>query len=212
LDPVNGNDYAYKAFANKGSREKRHKEFKSMLAVQDPYIDTPPREDFPNWKIHPLLQWINYIGPFAWMLGPCFSIDEMTLRFKGQHKDKRIITYKAEGDGFQCDALCQEGYYYQHYFRNDPPPNKYLNQDLSPLHSRCMWLFDSVEDLYHQCSMDNLYNPANFCYAGYKHPKKLLTHGVTRKGGRGLPAWVIQQEARTRNEERTVRGMVKAAH
>jgi hypothetical protein len=211
-DPVNGNDYAYKAFANKGSRERRHKEFKSMLAVQDPRIDTPPREDYPNWKIRPLLQWMNYIGPFAWMLGPCFSIDEMTLRFKGQHKDKRRITYKAEGDGFQCDALCQEGYCYQHYFRNDPAPKKYINQGLSPLHSRCMWLFDSVEDLYHQCSMDNLYNSANFCYAGYKHPKKLLTHGVTRKGGRGLPACVIQQEAKTRNEERIVRGTVKAAH
>jgi hypothetical protein len=46
----------------------------------------------------------------------------------------------------------------------------------------------------------------------YKHPKKLLTHGVTRKGGHGLPACVIQQEGRTRNEERTVHGTVKTAH
>jgi hypothetical protein len=139
LDPVNGNDYVYNVFGINDSQGKRHKEFKSMLTVQDPRIYTPPREDFPNWKIHPLLQWMNYIGPFAWMLGAYFSIDEMTLRFKGQHKDKRQITYKAEGDGFQCDALCQEGYCYQHYFRNDPAPKKYLNQKLSPLHARCMF-------------------------------------------------------------------------
>ena len=52
IDPVNGNDFVYNSFGRDGgNRERRHKEFKSMLAVQDPRIDTPPREDFPNWKI-----------------------------------------------------------------------------------------------------------------------------------------------------------------
>jgi hypothetical protein len=65
---------------------------------------------------------MNYIGPKAVLLCECASVDEMTIGFQGSHKDKRRITYKAEGDGFQCDALCQEGYCYQHYFRNDPAP------------------------------------------------------------------------------------------
>ena len=50
----------------------------------------------------------------------------MTTRFQGQHKNKQRITYKAEGDGFQADTLCDKGFMYQVYMRNDPVPNKYL--------------------------------------------------------------------------------------
>ena len=96
------------------------------------------------------------------MLALAFSVDEMTMGFQGHHVDKRRITYKAEGDGFQCDALCQEGFTYQIYMRNDPAPAKYLKQGLSPLHSRVMALFDKLEDCHHQCAMDNLYNSAAF--------------------------------------------------
>ena len=78
------------------------------------------------------------------------------MRFKGRHRDKRRITYKAENDGFQADALCDDGYTYQVYLRNDPAPKKYLKQGLSPLHSRTMALFDSLEDDYHHVGMDNL--------------------------------------------------------
>jgi hypothetical protein len=74
----------------------------------------------------------------AVLLGECASVDEMTIGFQGSHKDKRRITYKAEGDGLQWDALCQEGYCYQHYFRNDPAPKKYIALGLSPLHARVM--------------------------------------------------------------------------
>lgn len=92
---------------------------------------------------------MNYIGPRALSLGECASVDEMTIGFQGNHQDKLRITYKDAGDGFQCDALCQEGYCYQHYFRNYPAPRKYLNMKLSPLHSRVMWLFDSLRDCHH---------------------------------------------------------------
>ena len=56
------------------------------------------------------------------------------MRFQGQYKDKHRITYKAEGDGFQADALCDEGFTYKVHTPNDPAPNKYLKQGLSPLH------------------------------------------------------------------------------
>ena len=46
----------------------------------------------------------------AWRMGRDISGDERTLGFQGRHADKLLITYKAEGDGFQCDALCDSGY------------------------------------------------------------------------------------------------------
>jgi hypothetical protein len=185
---------------------------KAFLSLQDPILPVPSRDVDPNWKVRPILDWMNYIGPKAVQLGECASVDEMTIGFQGSHKDKRRITYKAEGDGFQCDALCQEGYCYQHYFRNDPAPKKYLNLRLSPLHARVMWLFDSLLDDHHQVGMDNLYNSAAFCRAAFLHLRKVLCHGVVRKGGRGAPKCIIQEEVTDRKKQIAVRGTVKAAH
>ena len=86
-----------------------------------------------------------------------------SCRFKGQHRDKLRITFKVEGDGFMADALCNDGYCYQIYFRNDPAPKKYIDMGLSPLLARTMFLFDALRDAHHCCGMDNLYNSAAFC-------------------------------------------------
>ena len=59
--------------------------------------------------------------------------------------------------------------------------------------------------------MDNLYNSATFCKRAYMHKNKVLVHGVTRKGKRGLPDCVIQLEEKTRQEQINIRGTVKAA-
>ena len=210
IDPVNGNDFIYNSFGPNAFRI--HKQVKAFLSLQNPILPVPSRDVDPNWKIRPILDWMNYIGPKAVLLGPDASVDEMTIGFQGSHKDKRRITYKAEGDGFQCDALCQEGYCYQHYFRNDPAPRKYLSLKLSPLHARVMSLFDSLYDCHHHIGMDNLYNSAAFCRAAYLHSKKVLCHGVVRKGGRGAPKCIIQEEVKDRNKQIAVRGTVKAAH
>ena len=66
--------------------------------------------------------------------GITIAVDEMTMWFKDVHKDKLNITYKSEGEGFQVDTLCDDGYCYQVYMRNDPAPQKHLKQELSPLH------------------------------------------------------------------------------
>ena len=208
-DPVHGNDMVFRAFDSGATR--RHRHFKAFLSIQDPLIKVPPRDQFPNWKVRPLIQWINKIGPEAWDCGEYVSVDEMTMGFQGKHEHKLRITYKQEGDGFQCDALADSGYTYQVYMRNDPPPPKYLKQNLSPLHSRVMFLFDSLKDKYHRVGMDNLYNSASFFKHAYLHPNKILCHGVTRKGGRGLPDCVIQVEQTKLSEQRRVRGTVKAA-
>ena len=94
---------------------------------------------------------------------------------------------------------------------NEPPPTKYISKGFSPLHSRVLSLFDSLKDDHHQCGMDNLYNSAKFCRAAYQHERKVLCHGVTRKGVRGIPDCVKQEEKKSRTEQIKVRGTVKAA-
>ena len=208
-DWAHGNDFVFNSFGPSAAR--RHRHFKCFFSIQNPAIETPSKLTMPNWKVKPFLDWMNYFYPMAWSLGGPFSVDEMTMGFQGRHQDKKRITYKAEGDGFQADALCQCGFTYQIHMRNDPAPKKYLDQGLSPLHSRVMALFDSVVSPHHQCFMDNLYNSASFCRAAYNHPKKVLTSGVARKGSRGVPESVVQVEVTSRSAQIGVRGTVKAA-
>eukprot|EP00957_Ditylum_brightwellii_P054179 4103445-Ditylum_brightwellii.AAC.1 len=92
----------------------------------------------------------------AWILRKKFSVEEKIIDFQGNHINKLGITYKAEGDRFQCDLLYQSGYTYTFYFRNQPTP-KYLEMGLSPLHAHCMSSFDCLEHKYHWWGMDNLY-------------------------------------------------------
>ena len=115
------------------------------------------------------------------------------------HADKKSITYKAEGDGFQVDALCEDGFFFQFYFRNDPANVEYTKTGISPLHPRVMTLFDSVEDDYHVCGMDNLYNYVTFCKRAWNHKRKLKVHVVTREGMRVITGCVVQEE---KNHER----------
>ena len=208
-NPVHGNDFIYHSFGPNALR--RHRHFKTFLAMQDPAIKIPCRTKYPNWKVRPLLKWMNFLFPLIWMLGVCFAIDEMTIGFQGMHIDKKRITYKAEGDGFQADALCDDGFCYQFYFRNDPADVEYRKTGLSPLHSRVMSLFDTVNDKYHVCGMDNLYNSTTFCKRAWNHTKKVKVHGVTRKGMRGIPSCVVQNEEKARKKQLMVRGTTKAA-
>ena len=208
-DWAHGNDFVFNSFGPSAAR--RHRHFKCFFSIQNPAIETPSKDAVPNWKVKPFLEWMNYFYPTVWSLGGPFSVDEMTMGFQGRHGDKKRITYKAEGDGFQADALCQCGFTYQVHMRNDPAPKKYLAQGLSPLHARVMGLFDSLVNPHHQCFMDNLYNSASFCRAAYNHPKKVLTSGVTRKGARGIPESVVQVEVTSRSAQIEVRGTVKAA-
>jgi hypothetical protein len=136
----------------------------------------------------------------ARILGRTFSVDEQTIGFQGHHVDKRRITYKDEGDGFQCDCLAQDGWTHQVYFRNEPAPAEYLRMGLSPLHARVMWLFDCVKHKWHVCGLDNLYNPAKFCQTSFIQ-NKVLINGVTRLGSSGLPSSIIQQTLTIKKEQ-----------
>ena len=210
-DPVHGKDFVHQSFKGKINMHRRHRHFKAFFSCQDPMMEPPPRDKYPNWKIQPLFLWMNYIFPKMWLLGVDISVDEMTMRFKGKHVDKLRITYKKEGDGFQCDALCQDGYCYSFFFRNEPAPKEFTDMGMSPLHARCMWLFNKLQDKYHHCAMDNLYNSTSFCKRAYNHRMKVMLHGVCRKGKRGLPESVLQAEEKTRAGANNVRGTVKVA-
>ena len=136
---------------------------------------------------------MNCLLPLIWLLGACFTIDDMTIVFQGMHTERKKITYKSKGDGFQADALCEDGFCLQFYFRNDLANVEYTKTGLLPFHSRVMTLFDSVEDDYHICGMDNLFNYVTFCKRVWNHKRKSKVHGVTRKGMRGIPGCVVQE-------------------
>ena len=95
-DSVHGNDFIYHTFGP--NAERRHRHFKTFLAIQDPAISTPSRKKYPDWKVRPLVQWMNYLFPLIWLLGACFAIDEMKIGFQVMHVDKKSKTYKAKGE------------------------------------------------------------------------------------------------------------------
>ena len=170
---------------------RRHKHFRRFFATQSPLIIPPPNS--PNWNIEEFLKWIKIVINKALILSKRISVDEQTTGFQGRNPSKLCITYKKEGDGFQGNALCDDGYTFKFYFRHEPPPVEYTSSGLSPLRARVMALFDDVTDEYHDCGVDNLYMSAKFCRDSYNHTKKIKLHGVTRKSGRGLPASIMQE-------------------
>ena len=135
----------------------RHKHFKLYLAYVDPLKQTPPRKTHLNWNCQPIFKHIINICKAAIVLGQYISEDEQTVGCKGRHPDIIRINFKKEGDGFQCDSICSDGYTYKFYFRNQPAPKKYLDKNLAPLHTRPMALFDQLPSKHYKCGMDNLY-------------------------------------------------------
>ena len=51
-------------------------------------------------------------------------------------------------------------------------------------------LFDNMKEVLYHVGFDNLYNSDAFYQAIFNHPSKPLVHGVTRKGGWGIPSYV----------------------
>ena len=82
----------------------------------------PSRKKHTNWKVQPLLKHAIMVSKDAIVLGKGLVMDEETIGCKGRHTDILQITHKKEGGGFQCDALCSDGYTFIFYFRNQPDP------------------------------------------------------------------------------------------
>ena len=74
-----------------------------------------------------------------------------------------------------------------------------------------MYLFDSCNDEYHICRVDNLYMSAKFCRDTFNHRMKIKLHGVTRKSGPGQPDCVLQEEVHNKAHQGKVRRTISAA-
>ena len=59
----------------------------------------------PLWKVQHLLDELNENTQRMWIPGKWVSSDKQTLGFQGRSGIKLRISYKKEGDGFQCDAV-----------------------------------------------------------------------------------------------------------
>ena len=91
--------------------------FRFFFAVQDPAIKcSKSRHECPNWKVETFLLHILVVSLAAWQCGKFVSVYEQTIGFQGRHPNKLRITNKAEGDGFQCDALCSDGFTVAFFF------------------------------------------------------------------------------------------------
>lgn len=71
-DPIYGNDMIREAFGT--NAKSRHRQFKCFFALQNPCIPTPSRKTFPNWKVRPLLKWINHVRPQCYTPGKSISV------------------------------------------------------------------------------------------------------------------------------------------
>jgi hypothetical protein len=209
-DPLQGSDLCSKIFGVNGAL--RHKQWKCFVTLQCSTKVVPPKATHPNFKVDPFLAHMQKVSMRAWDCGPNLSGDEQTIGFKGNHCDKQRVSYKREGDGFLTDALCDRGYTFSFFFRNVPVPRKYnVERKNSPLHSRMLFLFDTLRDCYHTVGMDNLYLSLKFCREAFTGNNKVMIHGVTRRSGRGLPSCVIQLEETNKKKALQARGTTKGA-
>ena len=115
------------------------------------------------WKVQHLFDDLNEIASKMWIPGKWLSIDEQTLGSQGRCGLKLRISYKQEGDGFQCDAICDDGYTFSFYFRHGdapPHPNEFKEKlpDLSPTAMCVVWLALQLTDMWSSIYMDNLFN------------------------------------------------------
>ena len=122
-DLVNANDFL-NIFLG-GNFIRRQNNFRLLFFFQDPSLTIPSWKFKPNHKLEYFLQWIIKVCTEAWQLGYKFSVDEKIIGFQGNHGDNLSIAYKSEGGGFQVYDLCNDGFTYVFYFRNEPVLNKY---------------------------------------------------------------------------------------
>jgi hypothetical protein len=144
--------------------------------------------------------------------GKFVSINEQTIGFKGKHGLALRISYKREGDGYQCDALYERGYTFSFYFRHGdapPAPKSVRDLDLSPTARRVIYLMMQLPNMWTRVYMDNLFNSRKLYTAAYE--VGCLCQGVTRTYGRGIPDQCIQRTETDVNKANRLRGKTIAA-
>ena len=112
-------------------------------------VPTPPRKTHPNRKVDYFLNHVQEVSRSVWLIASSIASDEQAAGLKGHRQDNRQITYKAEEDRFQMDVICDRGFTYASYLRNQPH-QKNMNLGLSSLHAQVFALFDTPRDNFHE--------------------------------------------------------------
>ena len=120
------------------------------------------------------------------------------------------IKYKKEGDGFQCDCICEDGYCFTFWFRCDTAPRT-VPKDVSDRDDRCAWLVEQLPGAWYHLWMDNLFTSYKF---GIMLAQRQCLFGGTCQTAewRGLHSNVIQKEATSAAALVASRGTVKISH
>ena len=200
-----GNETVRKIFRR---GDKRLAEFKHFFCLYDPRTDpSSTAARHPLFKVQYLISHLHKNFLNFWVPGRDLSIDEQTIGFQGRSSYKQRIKFKRVGDGFMCDALCDQGFTISFIFRHDDVPVS--GHNLSATSERVIWLCKQIKSKWCHIYMDNLFNSVRLTRAGYI--EGVLIHGVVRSYGRGLPSYVIQKEVKSKRGQDSVRGTVKVA-
>jgi hypothetical protein len=142
----------------------------------------------PIWKVQSLIDELNHCARKCWMLRKVVAIDKQTIGSKGQCEMKLFISYKREGDGFQCDALCDDGYTFSFFFQHGNAPKLWTEYDQLDLLDtvKCfVWLAEQLPNIWTRIYMNKFYNSQKFCFALFI--TKCLGHGIACPTGWGIP-------------------------
>jgi hypothetical protein len=100
------------------------KHFRCFMCMFD-FREDAKKETAKNllWKVQRFLDELNDNAAKMWMPGKWLSINEQMLGFQRWSGIKLQILYKNKDDGFQCDAVCNDGCTFLFLFcHGDTPP------------------------------------------------------------------------------------------
>jgi hypothetical protein len=134
----------------------------------------------PLWKVQCFLNELNNNTARMWIPMKWLGIDKQTLGFQGWSRIKLHITYKNKGDGFQCDAVCDDSYMFSFNFHHKdlpPLPKEFKDKlpDLLPTAMDCLACSLSSQRL-DKIFMDNLFNSQKLFTV--LHMAQCLAHGI----------------------------------
>ena len=139
------------------------------------------------------------------------SLDEETAGCKARCAlVTRIKTsQKKEGDGFQFDAICEDGYTISFWARCDVLPCA-QPKDVSPRDTRCAWLVEQLPGAWYHMWMDNLYTSWKF--GEMLAARQCLFGGTMRnEDWRGIHKAVVQKVVTKAAELEKAKGTLLAS-
>ena len=208
---------------NCGGSERRWIQFRSFFHIQthspfeykkaDPKTGAFVKLNYetagPLKKLEPMLSYCRYKWTSGWRPGKKLSLDEETQGFKGRSSLVTRIKYKREGDGFQADCICDDGYTITFWFRCDHLPCT-AEKDVSDRDTRCAWLVDQLPGAWYWLFMDNLFTSWKF---GEMLAKRqcLFAGTCTVEQWRGMHGEVVQKAVTKKAELERAKGTLLAS-